>query len=368
MSSVLTALSTRPRAARPARLATLATGVALLLAACSGAPAADPTPAAAVTKAPVIEAAKAAPPAPVVQPRWPLTGVAAGDVPVRPALAIKIENSADARPQTGLDQADVVWEEVVEGGITRFVAVYHSQVPDEVGPIRSVRPMDPAIAAPLRGLIAFSGGQTAFVQALKSSGLQILSQDQGAAGFYRKKGVGPAPHNVYGTPATFWGAADGAHQAAPPTQFSFARDAAQATALVSGSPVSTLSVRMSGYSHPTWTWDAGSSTFLRSEGSTPATVRSGARLAATNVVTVMVQLRDSGTKDPAGNPVPETLLDGSGAATVSTGGKTVPATWSKSAQDAPLALTAADGTAITLAPGTTWVELVPQASGAVTAG
>ena len=92
---------------------------------------------------------------------------------MRPALAIKVENSGEARPQTGLDQADVVWEQVVEGGISRFVAVYQSQVPAEVGPIRSVRPMDPAIAAPLHGLIAFSGGQPQFVQDLKNAGLQI---------------------------------------------------------------------------------------------------------------------------------------------------------------------------------------------------
>ena len=83
----------------------------------------------------------------------------------RPALAVKIENSVDARPQSGLNAADVVWEEVVEGGITRFVAVYHSTLPPEIGPIRSVRPMDAAIAGPLHGLFAFSGGQGPFVDA-----------------------------------------------------------------------------------------------------------------------------------------------------------------------------------------------------------
>src|SRR3712207_2257043 len=98
--------------------------------------------------------------APVPPPAvlWPLTGVESeedADVD-RPALAVKIENSVQARPQTGLGDADVVWEEVVEGGIARYVAVYHSSFPEQVGPVRSVRPMDAAIAAPLRGLFGRS--------------------------------------------------------------------------------------------------------------------------------------------------------------------------------------------------------------------
>jgi hypothetical protein len=359
--SVLIAPSARRRATL---LVALATGATLALAACGGSPA--DSPAAPVTQAPDVDAAKGAPPAPVVPPRWPLTGVAAPDVATRPALAIKIENSPESRPQTGLDQADVVWEQVVEGGISRFVAVYQSQVPAEVGPIRSVRPMDPAITAPLHGLIAFSGGQQQFVQSLKNAGLQTVSMDAGADGFYRKKGVGPAPHNVYGTPQTFWDQADGEHSAAPATQFVMAKTPEQATAVVAGGPSATVAVHLSGSSRPTWTWDAGTGTWQRAEGTTPAMLRSGARIATTNLVTLKVRLIDSGTTDPAGNPVPETVLEGTGEATVSSGGKTVTGTWTKSATDAVLTLAAADGSALTLVPGTTWVELVPTDSGSVT--
>ncbi|GEK22062.1 DUF3048 domain-containing protein [Cellulomonas xylanilytica] len=364
MSPVLTVPRARRRSTAIVALATGAVLV-LVLGACSGSPT-DSSPVAPVTQAPAIEAAKVAPPAPVVPPRWPLTGVAAADVAVRPALAIKVENSGEARPQTGLDQADVVWEQVVEGGISRFVAVYQSQVPAEVGPIRSVRPMDPAIAAPLHGLIAFSGGQQGFVQDLKNAGLQTISMDAGAGGFYRKSGVGKAPHNVYGTPQTFWDQADGEHSAAPVTQFVMARSAERASAVVAGGPSSTVAVHLSGYSRPTWTWDAASGTWLRAEGSAPAMLRSGARIAATNVVTLKVLVRSSGTTDPAGNPVPETVLEGSGEATVSSGGKTVTGTWAKTGTDGVLTLTTADGGVLTLAPGTTWVELVPVDSGSVT--
>ena len=142
---------------------------------------------------------------------------------MRPALAVKIENSSEARPQTGLDQADNVWEQVVEGGISRFVAVYHSKVPAEVGPIRSVRPMDPAIAAPLHGLIAFSGGQPGFVQAPEGRGAADDQPGRRRRRLLPQEGRAPAPHNVYGTPQTFWGQADAEHSAAPPAQFVFAR-------------------------------------------------------------------------------------------------------------------------------------------------
>jgi hypothetical protein len=346
-------------------LVALATSATLALGACSGS-SSDPTPVAPVTQAPVIEPAKGAPPAPVVPPRWPLTGMAATEVSARPALAIKVENSTEARPQTGLDQADVVWEQVVEGGISRFVAVYQSQVPAEVGPIRSVRPMDPAIAAPLHGLIAFSGGQAQFVQGLKNAGLQTISMDAGAGGFYRKKGVGPAPHNVYGTPQTFWDQVDAGHAAAPATQFVIAKTPEKASAAVAGGPSSTVAVKLSGFSRPTWTWDAGTGSWLRAEGATPAMLRSGARIAATNVVTLKVRVVDSGTRDPAGNPVPETVLEGTGEATVSSGGKTVTGTWTKASTDAVLTLATPDGAVLALAPGITWVELVPRDSGSVT--
>src|SRR3954470_11912264 len=161
----------------------------------------EATPAAADT--PAVTTTSVAPPPPPPPPPvlCPLTGLESGAVPPHPALAVKIENSLDARPQTGLPSADLVWEEVVEGGITRFVAVYHSVLPTEIGPVRSVRPMDPAIAAPLHGILAFSGGQRPFVDAVAASGLQVLSQDAGAHGFYRVR-VRPAPHNVYATPQT----------------------------------------------------------------------------------------------------------------------------------------------------------------------
>jgi hypothetical protein len=296
---------------------------------------------------------------------WPLTGLESGQVAPHPALAVKIENSITARPQTGLNAADMVWEEVVEGGITRFVAVYHSTLPREIGPVRSVRPMDPAIAAPLRGLLAFSGGQGPFVEAVSEAGLQAVSNDAGAAGFYRVK-TRSAPHNVYADPATFLAQADAAHQAAPAPQFEFATQGQQPAAVASGTPAAVLELKLSGVSHPHWTWSQPDGAWLRSEGSTPAVGADGAPLRATNVVVLRVAIDNStGFTDPIGNPVPETQMVGSGEALVATGGQTVAATWTKTSVTAPLVLTGGVGSTVTLAPGNTWIELVPTGSGFV---
>lgn len=312
-------------------------------------------------------AAESSTPAPPPTYPWPLTGVETTDIASRPALAVKIENSVESRPQTGLNQADMVWEEVVEGGITRFVAVFHSQLPPEIGPIRSVRPMDAPIAAPLGGLFAFSGGQPPFVQAVKQAGMQVVSHDAGAAGFYRKAGR-YAPHNVYANPADFLAQADATHAADPLEQFTMANTAEQPSALAAGVPTATLALKLSGVSKPTWTWSAPDAAWLRTEGTTPATDSDGARLRATNVVVLRVDVVSTRFSDPAGNPVPETEMVGTGEALVATGGQTIAATWSKASETAPVVLTSANGGPVLLGAGNTWIELVPKRTGSVTPG
>jgi hypothetical protein len=298
---------------------------------------------------------------------WPLTGLESGVVPPHPALAVKIENSPDARPQTGLGAADVVWEQVVEGGISRYVAVYHSTLPAEVGPIRSVRPMDPAIAAPLHGLFAASGGQAGYVGAVADAGLQVLTLDGGDDGFYRLA-TRYAPHNVYAAPQSFLAQADAEHLADPAAQFQMATAAAQATAVVAGTPASVLQLTLSGMSRPQWTWHAPEARWLRAEGTTPALEADGAQLGATNVVVLRVDVVATDGVDPAGNAIPETVLVGQGEALVATGGKTIAATWVKASATDPMVLLGADGNPVSLAPGRTWVELVPNRGGAVALG
>jgi hypothetical protein len=228
--------------------------------------------------------------------------------------------------------------------------------------------MDPAIAAPLHGLLAFSGGQGPFVDAVEAAGLQVISHDRGDAGFYRSK-ARSAPHNVYADPAAFLAQADPAHSAAPGPQFPFSAPGELPTAAAAGTPAAVLELKLSGVSHPRWTYDQAAVAWVRAEASKPAVAADGTPLRATNVVVLRVVIdNDTGFGDPAGNPVPETVMVGSGEALVATGGRTVPATWTKQSEATPVVLTGADGRPVTLAPGNTWIELVPIATGSVTVG
>ncbi|MGY1722796.1 DUF3048 domain-containing protein [Blastococcus sp. SYSU DS0533] len=349
---------TAVRARRRGRRLAAAVVASVVLTACAG-------PAAPVA-APTTTPTPAPPPPPPPPVLWPLTGLdSAGAYAERPALAVKIENSVDARPQTGLNAADLVWEQVVEGGIPRFVAVYHSTVPGEIGPVRSVRPMDPAIAAPLRGVFAFSGGQRPYVDAVAAAGLQVVSRDSGAVGFHRVAGR-PAPHDVHADPHALLAQADAAHRAAPPGQFLMAADGAHASAVLTGAPTAVVDLKLSGISRPSWTWSRPDGRWVRAEAGTPAVEADGTPLRATNVVVMRVEVVNTSATDPAGNPVPETVMVGGGEALVATGGKALAATWAKGSAADPVALTGPDGNPVLLAPGTTWVELVPVRTGAVT--
>src|SRR5579872_1637503 len=111
-----------------------------------------------------------APTTTTVPPVAPLTGLLdpAGQALTRPALTIKVENTPEALPQWGIDRADVVYEEIVNGGITRLAAIFNSQAPPKVGPVRSVRPTDTQVVWPLGGIFAYSGGAAYAVNSIST--------------------------------------------------------------------------------------------------------------------------------------------------------------------------------------------------------
>lgn len=294
----------------------------------------------------------------------PLTGVSVANVAARPALVVKIENSSAARPQTGLDRADLVVEELVEGGITRFAAMYQSSDPGVVGPVRSLRDIDAALAGPTRGLLASSGGASVVLRRLRTAPVQLLVPSSPRSAYFRSA-ARRAPHNLYAKAAVLWSNADRAHQAPPAAYLPWAATADGASTSAGGSSTaSTLALTFSPAAHPRWTYDATSRRWLRSEGSTPSLVASGARLSAQNVLVLRVGTRDAGYRDPVGNPVPETVFTGTGSALVLTAGRQVAGRWSKASPFAPLTLTTTAGTPLTVAPGTTWLELVPTSGAA----
>lgn len=336
---------------------------ALALTACS-APV-EPEQPPAVTVTPTAEETRTAAPEPVVPEvpiTWPLTGVEVDEVKERPSLAVKVENTSAARPQAGLDKADVVWETVVEFSVPRFIAVFHSKSPDKIGPIRSVRPMDAAIIAPHGGILAASGGQGGIRTMIREAGSQILTNDAGHGGFYRASNRA-APHNVYSSAKDLWSQAKKDRVSPPAAQFAFAVDAATATAAASGEKAKSISLRM-GQGRPAWSWDGDSDTWLRSEGSADAVTDEGDRLSAVNVVVLEVKAYDSGFNAQGGAMVPNLRLEGEeGKALVLQGGKSIEATWTKGKVDEPITLVDADGEPVLLAPGNTWVEMMPTNEG-----
>jgi hypothetical protein len=153
---------------------------------------------------------------------FPLTGLPVGSATVaaaRPALSIKVENTPPARPQAGLDAADVVTEELVEGGITRFFVTFQSHDSSLVGPVRSARPVDAALLRQLGGgLFAYAGAAQGEIAPVKAySNAVLLSPDQ-APGAYWRSASRPAPHNLYTSTARLYQAAArlGAHRGPPP--------------------------------------------------------------------------------------------------------------------------------------------------------
>lgn len=310
----------------------------------------------------------ASPPAdPRPETAWILTGLDAADAPAdeieRPAIAVKIENSTASRPQQNLHRADVVYEQAVEGGISRLIAVYHSDFPDEIGPIRSLRPMDSNIIGSYEGPFVFSGAQRRFITQAANAGQLLLAQDTGASGFFRVS-TKPAPHNLHGRMSDFEAQAGNAD--APPPQFTFAYPGEFATAQTEGETTTRVEVNMSRAATPRWDWDADQQVWLRSEGSTPHTMTDGSRISATNVVVLFVDIRY--TSAQGGSAVPETIvIDQSNGGYVISGDSYIEIEWSKGSRTDPFEMTTLDGEPVELMPGQTWIHLAPQSGGSIVA-
>jgi hypothetical protein len=280
------------------------------------------------------------------------TSVAVGSL-AHASIAAKIDNHADARPQVGLEHTDLLFEELVEGGLTRYVAVWQSDIPELLGPVRSIRPMDPNIISPLGGIVCYSGGQERFVSLMRNTPVYnaIHGQADTASTFFRTT-TKKAPHNVLVKARELL--AQHASIAAPAQQFAYSLDVPSATATKDGAPTAALDYRFSALVSGSWTYDASKLLFLRNQGGKADLDTAGAQLSATNVVVIRVSVTNDFN-------VPRTEMIGSGEAWVSSGGGTVHASWSKGSRAAPIHLVDAQGVTIRLAPGNTWIELVPTA-------
>jgi hypothetical protein len=268
-------------------------------------------------------------------------------------LSVKIDNLAEIRPQAGLEAADIVWNEVVEGGITRLLAMYNSTSADVVGPIRSVRLTDPQIVWPVGGLFAFSGGARGAVDAVRAAPVTLVDEDSAGDAMFRDRSRS-APHNLFGRPDRLW--AIGGEPSPPPALFSYS---APKGAPPASRPVVGATIGYAGRYAVGYTWDAATGAWLRSTGGQPFLTRGGGQIATQNVVVLSVEY-DGG----AGNEGAEARLVGSGDALVLRNGTATDATWTRDDESRPIRLVTPAGKAIRLVPGRTWVEL-PDTSYAV---
>lgn len=290
----------------------------------------------------------------------PLTGEQVdASIAERPVVIIKVDNSPKARPQAGLNDADVVYEERVEGSVVRFLAVYQSEDVDVVGPVRSVRSTDAAIVAPLGGVFAFSGGIAPFIAKVKATGVTtVVESDDASIGISKRAGK-TRPFATYANTAKL--RRQLTKDTVPPALFARLPEGASfAENNTSASPILGLRVVFGSLTTADWTWDTNKELFLRSTNNTVHLLEGGARLSTSCLVLQTVPYRSTEFTDRSNTGVDEAVITGSGKAIVACDGHAVEARWQKSSQKSVTTYTnAITGAPIKLPIGRVWVSLVP---------
>jgi hypothetical protein len=298
------------------------------------------------------------PPTGMVEGTGPLTGLPVDSARARrPLLIVKIDNAPRARPQSGLNQADVVVEEAVEGGVTRFAAFYHSSDAAVVGPVRSARSTDIFLASGLnRPLFAYSGANAPFRHLIARSPLVDVGVDR-LPDEYRRDRTRPAPYNQYSSTTRLIARAP--RGAGPPPRLFPFRAAGQPSAGAGASPAAGVTIDFRGriVTSVRDRWDAGTRTWKRSQDGVPHIDAAGAQVEPENVIVQFVRYRDTGFRDTSGSPVPEGELVGEGEAWILTDGRAVRGRWTKPSTEAVTQYVDSERSPLGLTPGQTWVEL-----------
>lgn len=278
-------------------------------------------------------------------------------VNTRPVVGAMIENSKDARPQSGLSQAGVVFEAVAEGGITRFLALYQDQQPTNIGPVRSARPYYAQWLMGFNAVYAHVGGSPDALVDIKNWGIQDLNQFYNAAPYHRVTNR-ISPHNVY---ASVPDLSTLATQKGFKSNYSgFARKTATPAKTPSATSIN-VNISSSLY-NVAYQYDAASNTYLRSEGGAPQIDANTNKQLAPSVVVTMVVPLGAGTKDAQGSSYSDYNPIGSGVAYIFQDGLITPVTWTKTANAAQITFADASGKPVKLNPGQTWITAVTGTS------
>ena len=293
---------------------------------------------------------------------WPLTGLSApnGASETKHSVYIaKIDNTAASKPQYGIGQADLVTQELVEGGITRLAVFFYSKLPDKVGPIRSMRLTDIGVAKPLNAKLITSGAAPVTLKGLAKAGVKFIDMSNPnvkrvldgshdtlhsvqanlsslAAGSTQKKKARPQDFLQWGTDSDFHGTGK-------------------------ATTVDTKIGNAAG-SNDVWKYTAGKYVLQNSY------MDQASVFNPDTVIAITVKTSIAPYKDPAGNPVPVTHFEGSGKATIFHDGKFEKVKWTKKGVEGLPTFTAKDGSAVKIPAGHVWIALVPKGGDSVSAG
>lgn len=285
----------------------------------------------------------------------PLTG---GRLSANPVIAAKIDNTYFEVPQFGVASADVVFVEQVEGGLTRLIAVFHSNFPTEVGPVRSVRSTDaqllPGFGTPA---LVFAGGAAGPMAAL---GATRVVDTTGFSDAYFRSGVAAGAYNLH---ADLGRIAQQVINLGPVRSIGF-HFLASSPQVANGKPVSSVHVRMAAGATD-FQYIGGR--FVRFRHGEPVSDYQGEVQAAENVLVMSVLDEPDGTVDTLGSPSYLSKTVGSGKATLYRDGHAVPGYWKRGRSTDSFVFTDSNGQWLPFRPGKTWVLLAPQ-DAQVTAG
>lgn len=296
----------------------------------------------------------------------PLTGQTVNrEVANRRPIAVMLDNlSPDARPQSGLDRASLVFETLAEGGITRFMAVYLEQDAPMIGPVRSARLYYNSWAAGLGVIFGHDGGNVDALQQLPSLTSVYNEDADKISGPFWRISSRAVPHNEYTSTARLRSFAESHNGDITGSRYSLPH---KDDAPLGQRPSHFgLNVQFSYADYNvSWQYDRASNTYLRSMGGTPHVEAStGKQLSANNVVVMFTP--ETPASDPYTPGAIHLQTEGTGKATVYRDGTAVDGTWSKDSVDSPLKWLDASGKEIPLDKGTTWVEVVPAGNSVTT--
>lgn len=285
----------------------------------------------------------------------PLSGLKQSSVPENPVYYVKIENTNGGEPQYGAHQADMMIEELVEDGATRLIGMFHSKLPAKVGHVRSARTTDIALSQPVNAAIIASGSAQKTRDDILGAKIPFYVWDwRDGAGWSTDPGKA-APYHVLLNLQSMDGAVD---RTAKPERnyFSFGQGPTEDDVT---KKTTRASVKFSPETTTRWTFSGGK--WQRS----PERAAPGEEFTTDTVVVIFARVVEAGYNDKSGNPVPETVVEGSGRAVILGNGTATEATWHKDAPDSTMMFTSKAGNALGLKPGRIWLEAVPR-GGSVT--